>query len=324
MFPDNDWYGHKKILFDYCGIKKTFPIYAQLQHGWFPYYDKDTIKSSKLSNKICYLCWSKKLEIFFYKNGINIKSIGSPFLYLCKIKNKTLKKKEKVKGTILFPSHSSPEFPQHVHHEKIIEIIKKKYDPPYAVCLFYTDYKKKIENLYKKKNFKVYCCGSRINKNFLYNFYNIVLNFKTCVFTELNSALLYCMYLKKECRMHEKDETKKTLFMYNLLRTENAYKKLFIYNYLKKNKHSKNKLFEIACKELGYKEMKNQDELVKILGIKNKFTKIKAFVFSKLYDIKYGKKIRLGLKDKRYADRAKRIHFDYVVVNSQIKKFQNL
>ena len=52
MFPDNDWYSNKKILFDFCGIKKTFPIWATLQHGWFYSYDKNTIKQNNNKNKV--------------------------------------------------------------------------------------------------------------------------------------------------------------------------------------------------------------------------------------------------------------------------------
>lgn len=322
MYPDNDWYGHKKIILDYCGFKKKIPIYAQLQHGWYSYYDKNSINLKNFFfDKILYLCWAKNFESFFAKKGINIKSIGSPFLYLCKNKLIINKIKKKTKGTLLFPSHSGPELPQHVNHEKIIEIIKKKYSSPYGVCLFYTDLKKRIINLYKKKNFKVYCCGSRANQNFLNNFYNIVSNFKTCIFTELSTATLYCMYLKKECRIHDTDENKNPLNMYILSRQASAYKNMFLYKYLiKQGRKCKNKLFEIACNELGYESMKTSEELKKILGLRSRFVKFKAFVFSKLYEIKYGNRIRLGLKDNNYKIRTKSLFFDYVVINNQIKK----
>ena len=220
MFPDNDWYSNKKILFDFCGIEKTYPIKATLQHGWYPFYDKYTIKNNKYCKSAPYLCWSKKFRQFFSIRGVNIKSIGSPFLYLCKIKGKISKK---VNGTILFPSHSAPEFKQYVDHEKIIQIVAKNYEPPFSVCLFYTDYKKKIIKLYKKKNFKVYCCGSRADENFLYNFYNIVLNVKTCIFMELNSALMYCMYLKKVCKIHDKDKFGNILCSHSSLMQKKKY-----------------------------------------------------------------------------------------------------
>jgi hypothetical protein len=55
MFPDNNWYGNKEILFKYCNIKKSFPIYGTLQHGWFPFYDNDTIKEGNFLKSVPYL-----------------------------------------------------------------------------------------------------------------------------------------------------------------------------------------------------------------------------------------------------------------------------
>jgi hypothetical protein len=317
MFPDNNWYGHKKVLFDFCGLKKLFPINVMLQHGWFSFYDKNTIKKNRYFKNILYICWSKKFKEFFSRKGINIVSIGSPFLYLCKIREKIPKKN---KGTILFPSHSAPEFEQYVDHEKIIKIVKKNYNPPFSVCLFYTDYKKKVINLYKKKNFRVYCCGNRTEENFLHNFYNIVLNVKTCVFMELNTALIYCLYLKKKCIIHDKDQFGNSLYSHNTLMNERD-KNNFLYKYLTKYKTSKNKLFKIASSELGYKEMKKPEELIQILGLNKMFNKSFAYIFSKLYDIKYGKSIRLGIKDDKTSQNFIKFNPDYVEINSRIKKY---
>lgn len=314
MFPDNDWYSNKKILFDFCGLKKTYPINSILQHGWFSFYDKNTIKQNKYFNTQ-YLCWSKKFRNFFNRRGVNIKAIGSPFLYLCKIKGEIQKKK--ANGTILFPSHSAPEFKQYVDHEKIIKIVKKNCKPPFGVCLFYTDYKKQIINLYKKKKFQVYCCGNRADENFLYNFYGIVLNVKTCIFMELNTALIYCMYLKKECKIYNKDERGNSLYSHSSLtqkRTENS----FLYKYLTKHKASKNKLYKIACSELGYNEMKKRSELIEILNLKRKFSNLFAYFFSKIYDIKFGKEIRLGLNDDKYLNEYNSSFFE---INPKIKKY---
>ena len=33
MFPDNNWYGHRKILLRYLKIKDQ-NIFVSLQHGW--------------------------------------------------------------------------------------------------------------------------------------------------------------------------------------------------------------------------------------------------------------------------------------------------
>ena len=33
MYSDNNWYGHRFILSEYCGVKDS-PCFAIIQHGW--------------------------------------------------------------------------------------------------------------------------------------------------------------------------------------------------------------------------------------------------------------------------------------------------
>lgn len=288
MFPDNNWYGNKEILFKYCNIKKSFPIYGTLQHGWFPFYDNDTIKEGNFLKRVPYFCWSKKFKNFFEKK-INIKDIGSPFLYLHKMQNKYIKN---AKGTIFFPAHSSPEDLQIINHSKIIKLIKKEYPAPYYVSLYFSDYKRKIIKLYKNNNFKIYCFGQRGNIDFTNKLYKAIVDIKFSIFTEVSSATIYCMYLKKNCRIVDKDENGEYLNKYSSPEIE-SFKKKKLYKILIKKNHSKNKLFKIACDELGFDSMKSPEQLKKILNLNNYFYKFLSFLLSVIYDIKYGKKRRV-------------------------------
>jgi len=82
-------------------------------------------------------------------NSINTHIIGAPFIYLHELKKNNFFDS---KGTIVFPSHSTPEIDVILSHKKLIEIVEKQERGPYTVCLYYTDYKKKNINIYKKKN----------------------------------------------------------------------------------------------------------------------------------------------------------------------------
>ena len=138
---------------------------------------------------------------------------------------------------------------------------------------------------------------------------------------ELNSALMYCIYLKKDCKIHDKDKFGNSLCSYGSLMQEKN-KNNFLHKYLnKKDKASKNKLFRIACNELGYKEMKKPEELIEILGLKKIFNNVFAYIFSKLHDIKFGKKIRLGLKDNKFSQYFKKYNPNYIKINTKIKKY---
>ena len=98
---------------------------------------------------IPFLCWSKSVKQFAKKHTTNIHPIGAPFIYLHQI-NKN--KKYNPKGTLVFPSHSTPEINVQIQHKKLIDIVEREEEGPYTVCLYYTDYKKKNINFYKKKN----------------------------------------------------------------------------------------------------------------------------------------------------------------------------
>ena len=34
MYPDNNWYSHRKILAEYCGIEDLKKLLGSIQHGW--------------------------------------------------------------------------------------------------------------------------------------------------------------------------------------------------------------------------------------------------------------------------------------------------
>lgn len=288
MFPDNDWYGHKKILFEYCGIKKLFPIYGILQHGWYPFTQNNVGKSSIFPDAP-YFSWKKNPKNFFkYPDTIN-ECIGAPFLYLHKIQSK--KTKLNGKGTLVFPAHSNPETIQDVFHEKLIKIVKKKYKGPYKVVLFFTDYKKKNISIYKKNGFKVFCFGNRGNINFLKNAYKTIASSKTVISTELSTPIIYSMYLKKKCILIDRDENSKPLNMTSTKDTE-AFRKTNFYKKISKGKLSIKDQFKYSQIELGENSIKSPNELRKILQIDSFYLSIKSFIFAKMYDFKYGSKAR--------------------------------
>ena len=98
MLPDNNWYGHRYILLKYLGIKDQ-KVYAWIQHGWQPQI-LEKMPGNKSAKKYPLLFWSTFNQTFYNKN-VKSYAIGSPFLYLCKILNKKIRK-TKPKGTLVF------------------------------------------------------------------------------------------------------------------------------------------------------------------------------------------------------------------------------
>ena len=231
MYQDNNWYGHRSIFLNYCNIKKDYNSLSSIQHGWNNFTPRKTLGGRKFKNVIPFLCWSNEVKkMMSMDNSINTHIVGAPFIYLHDLKKNNFFKS---KGTIVFPSHSTPEIDVVISHKKLIEIVEKQEKGPYTVCLYYTDYKKNNINIYKKKKWNIVCCGNRANKNFLFKLYHHIANANTVVCTELTSPLFYGMYLNKRARIikHFKKNNKVT----NLSKVEMWKHEIEGYKYFKKN-----------------------------------------------------------------------------------------
>ena len=306
MFPDNNWYGHKSILFNYLGLKEK-KIFASLMHGWVSHYRYRFIKRKRLSF-FPYLVWSKKIEVFFLKKKIkNIISIGAPFLYLCKIYSNKLRKikveNPLPKGLIFFPPHSSQDYKPSINHKKFIEKIIKINKGPYTVCLYYYDMKPEVIETYKKYGWRIICCVKhRTDSKSLYNLYKEILIHKYVVSGELNSPLFYSMYLKKKTRVvlitdKSKNKPDQMLTRINFITVYYMKKYPDLFNSFFPVK----KAFQLSKIELGANSLKSKKQLKEILGLNSILKIFFANCFSILYDIKYGANLRKGkdLSDKQ-------------------------
>ena len=294
MLPDNSWYGHKKILFDYIGVKEN-KIYASLQHGWISQV-QDLAPKKKYLYPI--LVWSKfQKKKFNKKKNFNVYAIGSPFLYLCRLmqtKFKDTSNNDYVsKGTIVFPAHSSQGFEHTTDHELLIKLTEKNFKGPYTVCFYYYGLNSKDISLYKKKNWRIICCvKNKIDQYSLFKIYNELRLHENIISTELSSPIFYGMYLKKKTKVFFKPN--KRFFFYS-----EAEKKMIKF-YKKKYPELFNsflnaeKGYKLAKKELGFDCLQNKINLKKIMGLNSFYKTCLSKIFSFLYDIKYGNGLRKG------------------------------
>ena len=82
MYPDNNWYSHRKILAEYCGIQDR-ELLGSIQHGWINSKNYD---SFLIRRKFNLYCWNDSLSKYSIEKGFKkIIPIGAPFLYLCKL-----------------------------------------------------------------------------------------------------------------------------------------------------------------------------------------------------------------------------------------------
>ncbi len=290
MYPDNNWYSHKEILNKYIGEK--IKVYkSSIQHGSI------TVTYDKFFGKvkfpfINYLVWNKKaLDICRQNGNRNSSIIGSPFIYLNDImKHKNYKAKPK--SYFIFVPHSAEYIPGPFYHSDFISFAKKKFKGRLTVCFFYKDLNSKLKKLYGKNKIKVFSCGKRKNKNYLFSlFVQMKLN-ENIVITELGSPLFYSLFLEKNT--YFVDSFTPSVTPKKFIRQEMNYKKKyeFLYDKLPKNKKV-NAYYgkKLANYELGIKYMKKKEDLKKLLVPNNIFFKIYTEICKFLIYLKWKNKL---------------------------------
>lgn len=285
MFADNDYYGHRFILSRYCR-KKNLNCFATIQHGILtPPQEKNLGKRKFIFSP--FLCWNRRVyEKAKLKKIPSVIPIASPFIYLDMIVKKN---KKKPRGTIVFPSKSSSKFDRKVDNEALILETEKNFPGPYSICVYYLDLNKDWSK-YKKRGWRVFSCGNKESKQFLFKLYKHLSGHKNVVCTSINTAAFYSMYLKKNFKLifnfkaHSKNKS-----MVNLNSVDQKIQKKTRDHFEKKypgfcrNKLSRQKRFEIAKIELGHEFVRDKEDLIKLLGwdsnVKKLLSKILNFYF---------------------------------------------
>jgi hypothetical protein len=295
MYSDNNWYAHRVILAEYCGIKDTH-AFASIQHGITTFWMPNELGRRKL-NLTPYLCWDKNTELHCHQNGIkNVTAIGAPFIYLHKLYSKKTNINLKKRNVILFPSHSSiSEKRNFKYYNLLIEYIEKKYKPPYTVCFYYKDLNKTNKAFFLRKNWLIVCNGNTQNKSFLKNLYKNLINHNIVLCTELQSTVFYSLFLEKKTslilKIKENSFYKEFVSPKRDFDKERYIKFMDRYNFLKNKGFIDKKLGKkLANKVLGLNNIKSKNELKSYLGWNSKIKIFLAKVFVLILDLKYPNK----------------------------------
>jgi hypothetical protein len=290
MFPDNTWYSHRLILSQYSNVKNKLS-HCSIQHGSITTtFDKNFGSIRFPFSK--YLVWNKKASSVcrsnkFYNNEI----IGAPFIYLdILLKNKKFKIFKN--SFFIMAPHASENIDGPFYHEKFSEYAKKKFLGKITICIFYSDLNKKIINIYKKKNIKIFSCGKRNNPKYLFLLYRQLKINENIIITELGSALFYSLFLNK--KTYYIDKFSPQVILNNNQRQILKYKKKnnFLFKNLSKSKIVNGKLGKkLADLELGLKYLKSPYEIKNILWPNNVFLNICSYIFKILLWLKWRNKL---------------------------------
>lgn len=164
MNPDNDWYGHKRVLADYCNLVKPKAIFGYIPHGW--YFNVPEGAGARRFTSAPYFAWNARHTQQLAERGIqNVRCIGAPFVYL--YEQLFPKGASNGQGTLLFPSHSAEGFSPDNHVESLAANIEENFPPPYAVSIFYQDLNGRESQFLQSRGWRIVTFGRRSDDNFL-------------------------------------------------------------------------------------------------------------------------------------------------------------
>ena len=194
----NTIYGHEAILRNYCGVKLPYVVPGLLEHGWEPNFreGKDLINAPLSEKSELHLVVHERGYWEAKKHGYNVAAIGAPILYL---QPQELPEPHD-KSLLLFPSHSTPEFP-FIDPMDRFRVYLKDIQPllehfhPITACLFWFNYQdKQIRKIYEDAGLATTTVGHIDDHSFLYKLRNLMGQHSYVSSNELATALIYALY----------------------------------------------------------------------------------------------------------------------------------
>lgn len=288
MYQDNDWYGHRDILAEYCAHKNS-PAFATILHGWI--WKVDSSRKGRRIKSAPYLMWNNRHLRSSKLNGVeNVISVGAPFLYLCKINERVNYEPE---GTLFFPQHSTTQVFYKTPHLEFINIIEKQYPAPYTVSIFYNDPNfDQIEKFYKDAGWLMFSAGPRSSSGFLRDLHHCIAKHSYVLSNDLTSAIFYAAYLGRSIRILSQNIWPNSLI--NNINDDQSFTELV--NILLQGL-SGDDARNIGVIELGEDCMRSPEELREILGWSSLLRSSAARCIAQLIDLKKGTAIRRGERD---------------------------
>lgn len=199
MYADNDWYGHKQILAEYCGLKKPRPIFGAIRHGWEILPPADVGK--RLLSLAPVFFWSERhLEIVRQRRVPNVHCVGAPFAYLARLTYPDGVIPDGA-GTIAFPIHTGERVSYQFDVDGFIDEVERSSPSPHAVSIFYQDSGSPISRRFVERGWRTVNFGGRGNPRFLHELAMEMAGHSHVVGNEMQTALVYAAYLGKSVRV---------------------------------------------------------------------------------------------------------------------------
>lgn len=185
-------YGMGTIIRHYAGYPHALPLPVAIQHGWTMVPKRVDARADAPENWY----WSAAAEQL-YRTAyptLTTRTVGAPFLYLLKRLAYKPMPPAAQKGSIVFPSHSTPSIEivcDFDEYAALLAELPAAYHP-ITVCLYYVDRDRGLDEPFLRRGFPVVTNGAnRYAANFLGNFVRNVHGKRFIFSNQLTSALLF-------------------------------------------------------------------------------------------------------------------------------------
>lgn len=199
MIPENDWYGHKRVLAEYCGVSRDRPFFGLFAHGWAP--DLGEGVGHRSMRFAPFFVWNDRLLQQARAQAVpNVRCIGAPFSYL--VASSYPRDRPTVgQGTLVIPAHSTDGPPILYDVEEFIRDVQRHMPGPYTVSIYYMDSNTPAVEAYRRAGFRLVSFGRRLQPDFLTNLAREVEAHEAVVSNVAQTSVWYGALLGKTTRI---------------------------------------------------------------------------------------------------------------------------
>ena len=198
----NRFYGHAHIIKSYCNYPFDEPIPMAIQHGHGPTVPHDHFEEPLFDYWVYSEDVKKQAIKYLNISSSSVHVLGSPFAYLLRLVDYHPIPNDNRKGTIVFPSHSTPgmEISSKINEDyaEMLSGLPEEFCP-ITVSVHSHDIQNRQYQCFIDRGLEVITCGnhSPLQSNFLGNFLYFCRGKKYITSNEpkLSTACLYGIYL---------------------------------------------------------------------------------------------------------------------------------
>lgn len=169
-------YSQGKIYREYANFPSWKPLYIYSEHG----VEFDVVGNHEIENdaEAMFVFSDGKLENYKKVSNKPVYRVIQPLVWYRR--EHKINQVKNAKGTIAFPSHSTPDTEARFDVETYIKQLKNLPDEmqPVCVCLFMTDVLNGMHKIFMDSNIPVYTAGNVWDVNFVDKYYDILKHFK--------------------------------------------------------------------------------------------------------------------------------------------------